>query len=120
MNDNLTEILKSIPDFEDLLSLVNQIRELSFKKLLLEKEIKEKESEVFRTMTSDKNYLVNGKSPSTSFIENTYKHSGLSGEILPIREEYSKVTVDLDRCKMTMDVYKNMISVFQTLSANER
>lgn len=120
MNSSVEDIIKQIPDFEEFLKLADQIRDLSFQKLLLEKEIKEMESNVFKSVTTDQKYLVGGKTPAISYIENTYKHTGLDGEILPLREQYARVNSDLERAKLQLDIYKQMVGIFQTVSANER
>ena len=120
MKSSVEEIIKQIPDFEEFIKLADQIRELSFQKLLLEKEIKEKEANVYRTAVVDSRFFVGGKSPAVSYVKSAYEHSGLEGEILPLREQYAKVSSDLEHARITMDVYKSMLDVYRTVSANER
>jgi len=120
MKSSVEEAIKQIPDFEEFLNLAQEIRSLSLKKLLLEKKLKEKESEIFREAMNNEKYFNNGKQPAVSYVESVYKFSGFDGELLPARDELARVTADLDYLKLTYEIYKQMIGVFQTLSANER
>lgn len=120
MRTNLTDIAKAIPDFDDMLILADKIRELLLEKLLLDKEIKEKESLVFREAMSNDKYFNSGKPPAVSFVESAYKYTGFSGELIPLRTRLAEVTADLDHARLTMDTYNSMLDVFRTLSANER
>lgn len=120
MNTNLREIFSSIPDFDEFMKLVDEIGFLSFNKMSLEKDIKTAEANVVREcITSDK-YFQGGKPPSMSYIESTYKYTGLNNEILPLRERYADLSAQLDKRKLQLSVYRDMLEVWRTLSANER
>lgn len=118
MKTSLKEILESIPDFEDFMKLASEIGELSFKKMRLEVEIKSKESKVFRDAM--KMPLENGKLPSASFVVNAYMQDGLNGELIQYRESLADYTAQLEKRKLQYSIYKEMIGLFQTVSANER
>ena len=120
MNTNLTEILKSIPDFEDFLSLADEIGELSFKKMKLENIIKGKEAQVVTLVSIDSGYFVNGKPPSMAYIEATYRYTGVDGKLLEERNKLADITAMLEKRKLQLSVYKDMLDVWRTLSANSR
>ena len=120
MRSTLNDIIERIPDFDEFVALADKIRDVSLEKLLLEKDIKSKESEVFRTATFDEKYFVNGKPPAISFIENAYKQDGFDVELVDVKKKLAELTAESDHLKLTMSIYKDMLSVFQTLSANER
>ena len=120
MQSDVKEVLNRIPEFSEFIKLTDNIRELSFRKLVLEKDIKTMEADVFKKAVTDEKYFINGKSPAISYIENAYKHTGFDGEILPLREELAKVSSDLDHEKLSLEIYKQMLEVWRTLSANTR
>lgn len=120
MKSSVKEIVEKIPDFDDFLDLAEKIREVSLEKLLLEKELKSKESEIFREAMVNEKYYVKGKPPAISYVESAYKFSGFDNELLEARERFAVLTAELDNLRLQMSIYKDMIGVFQTLSANER
>lgn len=120
MKSTLNEIIAIIPDFEEFTALVNEIGNLSFQKLITEKEIKQLESGVVREMFLNPQYFQNGKPASMSYIDGTFKYTGLNNEILPLRDKYAEISSALDKKKLQLSVYNNMLDVFRTLSANER
>lgn len=118
MKSNLKDIIEAIPDFEDFLRLADEISNLAYNKLQLENQIKAKEAEIFRE--GMKRPLENGKLPSASFVTNAYLHTGFDGELLPEREKLAYISSALDNKKIKLSVYKDMLEVFRTVSANER
>lgn len=118
MKANLKEILESIPDFEDFMKLAEEIGELSYRKMQKETLIKAMESETFKVAMKEP--LDNGKFPSTSFVANAYLYTGLRGELIPYREQLAEITASLDKKKIQLSIYREMINLFQTVSANER
>lgn len=107
-----------LPDFDDMLGIANQMKELTLQKILLENEIAEKESAAIKYHTE--NTLVNGKPPSMEYAKVVYKPVGLNDELIPLRKQLAEVEADLTSKKTVFDVYKSMISVWQTESANKR
>jgi len=55
-----------------------------------------------------------------SYIENTYKFLGTEGEMIPLRNELALTISTLEKLRGTLDIYKEMLGTWQTLSANER
>jgi hypothetical protein len=120
MNNNPDEVLKSIPDYDDLMKLTEEITGLMYKKLSLDAEIKIGEANVFRVTSTEPQYQQGGKAPAVSYVENTFKFSGLNGELVVLREELAKATAELEGKKMQMDIYKQMVEIWRTLCSNSR
>lgn len=120
MKADLKEVLTSLPDFEDFLKLAADIREASVNKLTIEKNIKKIEADIVREVTNNPDYFLGGKAPSFNYIDATYKYTGLDGELLPLRSNLIEATALLDELRLRMDIYKNLLEIWRTLSANER
>ena len=109
-----------LPDFQDMFKMVKEIKEKMLKEEMLKLEIKDLEAKTTLAVTSDQKYFVKGKPPSQSFIDSTYKYTGFDGEILSKREELVKISVEVEELKNTLQLYRDMVSVYQTESANKR
>lgn len=120
MNTNIDAVLKSIPDFEEFVKLSEEIGDLSFQKLVIEKDIKKAEANIVKEATVNTTYQIGGKTPSMSFIENTYKYTGFDGELLDLRTKLAEITATLEKRRLLLSIYRDMLDVFRTLSANER
>jgi hypothetical protein len=117
MKSNLKDIIEDIPDFDDLMKVADDIGELSLRKMQLENQLKAAEANVFKTAM---NIPVNGKLPSASFVTNSYLHTGINGELIITRDELAFVQSQLDKKKIQLSIYRDMLEVFRTVSANER
>jgi len=120
MNTNLTEMVKKLPDQDDFLSLADEIRDLSIEKSRLELELKRAESLVVKEVTTNPTYFVSGKVPAMSYIDITYRFTGLNNELIEVRERVAQLTAQLENRKIRIDAYKMMLDIWRTLSANER
>jgi len=120
MKGSPEDVLKAIPDFEEFTKLAEEISALMYKKLSLDSLIKEGESIVFKVVSTDEQFFQGGKPMSATAIENTYKHTGVGGELLPHRQELAKVTADLEGKRLQYDIYKQFIEVWRTLCSNQR
>lgn len=118
MKANLKDIINVIPDFDDLIKIVDEIGKLSFEKMRLENLIKAAEAETFKIAMSRP--LENGKFPSSSFVSNAYLHTGLDGELINQRQELADISSQLDKRKLILSLYRDMMEMFRTVSANER
>lgn len=114
------EVLKTVPDYDTFMELIETIKQLMFRKMSLESQIKDGEAQVFQVVNSNEKYFQGGKPPSVAYIDNMYKYRGINGELIPIREELVKVIAELEGRKLQMDIYKTMIDVWRTLCSNQR
>lgn len=120
METNPEKILKAIPDFDEFMKLSSEISTLMYEKMVMESKIRSGESRVFEIATTNESYFQNGKPPASTFIDNTWKYRGLEGELIPLRNELAKTVSQLEEKKLQMDIYKSMLEVWRTLSANQR
>ena len=65
-------------------------------------------------------YFINSKPPSMAFIKATYGFSGLDGKMYEYRVELGTVEAELEYLKNKLVVYRDMIDVWRTISANRR
>lgn len=107
-----------LPDFDEMFNVVNVIRDLTYQKLILDAEISEGESEVIEYNMAHKK--VNGKYASMEYAKLVWKPVGLNGKLVVKRKELASVESKLAEAKALFDVYKSMIAVWQTESANKR
>ena len=107
-----------LPDFDDMLKIAKNIESLMLTKLMLETEISEKEASAITFATN--HTKVNGKPPSMEYLKMTVKPVGKDGELVKIRKNLAKIKSELEGRKLLFDVYKAMIGVWQTESANKR
>jgi hypothetical protein len=109
-----------LPDFEEMATSVDRITKLSERKGVLEIQIKEQESSIFKRALVEEKYFQNGKPASATFVENAYKYTGFEGEILPLRYELLAVSTQLENAKSTFDLMKSKIEVWRSEQANSR
>lgn len=107
-----------LPDFEEMLKIATDIEYLTLQKLTLEVSISEREAESISW--SMENTKVNGKPPSMEYLKLTIKPIGKDDNLIGPRIELAKVKSELEGKKLLFDVYKAMIGVWQTESANKR
>jgi hypothetical protein len=109
-----------LPDFDDLFELNEHISTLSKKKLQLDLEIKLGEADVTKKVMMGDAYLIKGKPPSMEFIKNSFLLTGFEGELVSLRKEFIEVSSELDMQKMRLQLYRDLIDLYRTESANER
>lgn len=113
-------ILPTLPDFEDMYSTIQKIKELTFNKLSLEVQIKDAVAKITRSAYTESKYFINGKPRPMSFIEKAWLFSGFNGELLDKRERFAQVCADLEHIKLKFELDKALIDVWRTESANKR
>lgn len=120
MDTNSKKLLEALPDFNDMLKLVEEVKELNVRKMNIESILKGKETEVFRTVMTDDKFKVNGKPPAVSYYDNAYKFTGINGELLEYRDELIRIQTELEMKKAQFDVFKQMIDMFKSLVFQEK
>jgi hypothetical protein len=108
------------PDFEDVMEIVERIRELSLQEAILSNKIKFMESDITAEATENEKYFVNGKPPSMTYINSTYKVTGFDGELKKLRNDLAQIQSELEYRKNLFSVKKDMLEVWRTESANQR
>ena len=109
-----------LPDFSDMITLASTIKELTVEKLKIELEIDARKAEITLVAMSDSKYFQKDKPPAMNFLETTYLITGFDGELLELKGKLIYIISELDEAKLTMQIYRDMISLYQTESANKR
>ncbi len=120
METNSRKLLEAIPDFREFMALADEIRELSYRKMMIERYLKDAESQAFRVIMTDERFFNNGKPVSVSYFENAYRYGGIDNELLDHRKKLADIISELEKKRMQYDIYKQMLEVWRTQSANER
>ena len=84
-------ILPTLPDFEDMYETIQEIKVLTYNKLLLETQLKDAVSIITRSAYTDSKYFINGKPRPMSFVEKAWLFSGFAGELLEKRARYERI-----------------------------
>ncbi len=120
METNSKKVLEALPNFDDYMRLAQEIKQISYDRMLTENAIKEKESGTFKTVMTDPKYFVNGKAVPVSYFDNAYKFSGLNGELLEMRNHLADLVSDLEMKRSMFEVYGRMHDLYKALSYAEK
>lgn len=110
----------NLPDFEDLYKIVEEIKNLSIQKSLVEIEINKLEANAVRVATEDPKYFQQGKQLSATYVKSVYEYAGLEGEIIPYRETLSKLAAELEEKRLMFGLQKDLIDIWRSEQANQR
>jgi hypothetical protein len=109
-----------LPDFDDMFALAEEISKLSYEKLVLDAELEIRGAQIAVEATNNEKYFKGGKPPSMEFVKNSYMITGFDGELISVRKRLAEVVSQLELLKNKLQIYRDMISIYQTQSANER
>jgi hypothetical protein len=110
----------NLPDFDDMLRLGEQIKNLMLEKGNIEFQIKSREAEIYRITSTDQQYFTNGKPPSAAYVKSAYEYSGIQGELLEPRKRLAEIIAELEFNEIRFNVMKMQVDIFRTDSANKR
>lgn len=120
METNSKKVLAALPTFENYMNLAEEIKKISFEKMLTENAIKEKEAESFVEVMTNPKYFVNGKAVPVSYFDNAFKFRGLDGEIIQMRAHLADMISTLELKRSQFEVYKQMHDLYKTLAYQEK
>lgn len=109
-----------LPDTDKMFDMIDEIRDKSIEKGILDIKIRKAESEITKEAMSNPKYFKDGKPPSQSFIDNAYKYAGFDNELLEMREKVLTLKSEIDYTQTKFDLYKTLIDIWRTQSRNER
>jgi len=115
--DNLDKFL---PDFGELLALIETIKVKRVEKMLKELEIKDAVANIYKVTSTDEKYFVGGKAPSAVYVKNTWEHTGFDNEVSAMRKQLVELTAESALLENKFSIARDMVDVWRTLSANER
>lgn len=113
-----------LPDFDQLITLAEEIG-ITKKRLLLNKALLDREhANITQSVTSDAAYYVSNKPPSMAYIKSNYHVLGISKEsreyIVSLQNQIAEDEGTLKEKELLFEVYRGMIDVWRTESANKR
>jgi len=113
-----------LPDFDDLIKLAEDIGALS-KQLIIKKAQRDVlNAEIIAVVTTNNKYWPSGKQPAMNFVEGVYKDVGYDEftklKMEALHNEIADVTGLLEGKKNLFLVYRDMVDVWRTESANKR
>jgi len=113
-----------LPDFDDLVELAGEIGKLKKELLLSKAQLDYLKANITEKVTSDNHYFVKGKPPSMSYIESHYHNLGYNKEtkenLLKLQTKIAQTEGDLKEKELLFEIYRAMIDVWRTESANRR
>jgi len=112
--------LNELPDFDDLVRMIEVIKDLAYQKSLLEVSIKNQQEKIMIEATNNEEYFEKGKPRAITYITNAWTYSGFNDELIPMRNELARISSELEYNKSLFDLEKSRIDIWRTLSANER
>ena len=86
METSSKKILEALPNFNDYLDTIEEIKKLNLRKMKLEAAIKQDESRNFVEVMTNPKYFVSGKAVPVSYYENAYKYNGIDNNLTVLRE----------------------------------
>lgn len=115
---SITQI--DLPDYDELMSIIDGIGELVEAKESLELQIAIQEAVAFKTCATNEDYFVSGKPPAVAYVTVTYKTTGLDGEIIPMRRNLAVTIARLEVARKRYEILKSRIDVWRTQQATVR
>lgn len=113
-----------IPDFSEFEELTRQAAMLQGKLYLLKHQLRMFEAELITTAMLNKDYWREGKRPTVSYCERVVMAIGNTEEdtkrLLHFREGIAKTTEELQLALGMIELMKNRLELYRTMSANER
>lgn len=113
-----------LPDFDDMATLASASSRARYESLRIKNQLEEFIAGCVRICYTDQHYWPGGKSPTQSYIEKVVKVVGNTPEdatrIRELTEQYQLLHKEYEEAKQLLKILEDKISVFQTLSANQR
>jgi len=113
-----------LPDFDDLIGLAEEIGARKTRLLINKAKLEQEHALITEVVSSDSTYYVGGKPPSMAYIKSNYHVLGINTEggnrIQELRNSIAEDEGSLKEKELLFDVYRDMIDVWRTESANKR
>jgi len=109
-----------LPDIDELFKMIEDIRDKSLQKGLLEIKIKAMEGDITNEVVSNPIYKRDGKTPSQAYIDSAYKYAGINNEMIPLRETLVTLDIEIGYLKAKFDLLKALIDIWKAESYNTR
>ena len=120
MNSTRKDKIMVQPDFEEMFAMVDTIETVMREVKRLEVLIGAMEADTVVRATTDPSLSPDGKVLSATFVINTYKVTGIKGEITPFRYQLGEKESELSRAKGAFELMKLNFEMWRTEQANQR
>jgi hypothetical protein len=116
--------VENLPDFDELVLLTGEIGGLKTSLMVDKTSLERLEADITKRVTGDPIYYIRGKSPSMSYIKAHYHALGCDEEtereIAELKSSIAESEGQLREKELLFQVYRDMIDVWRTESANKR
>lgn len=110
----------SLPDFDDMALIVEEISAIVERKLVIEAELDTKAALIVLEATTNPARMINGKTPSMEFVKNGWMVTGFDGELIPLRLELASVTARVEEKRNMLQLLFRKLDVWRTEQADRR
>jgi len=118
------ELSELVPDFSEFEELTRQAAVLQGKLYLLKYQLKMFEAELITAAMMNRDYWREGKRPTVSYCDKVVVAIGNTKDdterLLAFRETIAGTTEELQLALGMIDLMKNKLELYRTISANER
>jgi len=118
------ELSELVPDFSEFEELTRQAAMLQGKLYLLKHQLRALEAGLVTTAMLNKDYWREGKRPTVSYCDRVVMVIGNTEEdakrLASFRESIAETTEALQLALGMIDLMKNKLELYRTMSANER
>ncbi len=116
--------IENLPDFDELIALTGEIGGLKTTLMVDKAGLARLEAEITEKVTKDAQYHVGGKAPSMAYIKSHYHTLGCDKktfeDLNTLKSTIAKNEGKLREKDLLFQVYRDMIDVWRTESANKR
>lgn len=116
--------IDNLPDFDELIALTGEIGGLKTTLMVDKASLSRLEAEITERVTKLPQYHVGGKAPSMAYIKSHYHILGCDdetcGELDKLKSIIAENEGKLREKDLLFQVYRDMIDVWRTESANKR
>lgn len=113
-----------LPDFDEMIRLTREIGILKSEILIDEARLDVLLAQITELVTTDDEYFINNRPPSMAHVKSHYHQLGVDEEskikLVEVRKRIAENEGKLKEREMLFDVYRSMIDVWRTESANKR
>jgi hypothetical protein len=120
----MTEPTTKLPDFDDMITLADEIGQSKTQLMLDKTELEKLKAIITEKVTTKPEYYIGNKPPSMTYIKSNYHVLGINTKT---KDKLSVLLVaiannegELKRKELLFDVFRAMIDVWRTRSANKR
>ena len=113
-----------LPDFDDMIALAEEIGQSKTQLMLDKTELEKLKAIITGKVTTEPEYYISGKPPSMAYIKSNYHVLGINtktkDKLSVLLTAIANNEGELKRKELLFDVFRAMIDIWRTRSANKR